>query len=352
MTELPHREQTDESLRLEREIADQALADEQAAIDEVADAVIARARARADAVLAAARERADRGTAGAPPSPVLFKRERALEDRLLQEERANADEVLRDERIGQAVQVSTQREETDNDLSFERVVSDDVQATLDGLLDVLSHDVRPRLNAMVGLASAIESGVSRDNDQVRVSARHLQRSGAAANRLLQDLVDVVSLDVGTFSMTREVTDPSAVVTEAVEAFQVQAAARGIALAVETAPGAGLASFDSARILEVLTHLLSKAIKRTPAQGSVRVRVEGNGNRIHFAVSDTGGGVAAGDLKKMFDRFDPSKAHQARGAGLRLYVCQCIIREHGGDLWAEDNAGTGVTFCFNLPSSAA
>jgi signal transduction histidine kinase len=281
-----------------------ALEDELVAIDEVADAVISRARARAD-----------------------------------------ADETLRKER---AVR------ETTRDLFSERARSGDVLATRHDFMGIVSHDLRNMLNTMVGFASLIEEGVSRKNhvDAVLRHAQRIQRAGARMDRLIGDLVDVASIEAGTLAVTREVGDPTPVVTEAVETLRPRASASGVSLATEIAAPSSLVAFDPARILQVLTNLLSNAIKFTPAHGSVVVRVERIGDALRFAVSDTGIGILTDQLETVFTRFPQLPKHDRRGVGLGLYISSCIVQAHGGRIWAESRIGESSTFSFTLPIHAA
>jgi signal transduction histidine kinase len=346
------REQTDASLRNEREKADQTVED-LAAIDEVADAVISRARTRADEVLAAARAKTDRHSMSAAPRsqfPKTVEKERALEDRVLREERANADDTLREERAEHVALLSREREDTDKDLSNERARSDEALATRDRFLGIVSHDLRDLLNAMVGYAALIAKGVSREHhvEEVLTHAQRIQRSGARMNRLVGDLVDVASIEAGVLAVTREVGDPTPVVIEAVDTFQQYASASGVSLVAEIVPPLPVAAFDPARILQVLTNLLSNAIKFTPANGRIAVRVERTGDDIRFAVSDTGVGIPSDQLEAVFVQFLQIAKHDRRGVGLGLYISKCIVQGHGGRIWAESRIGQGTTFCFVLP----
>ena len=346
------REQTDESLRVEREKADQTLED--SAIDETADAVISRARRRADELLAAARANTDRASPPGAPIPKLLKSERSREDHVLQEERDNADEVLREERAEHVALLSRERQETDKDLSHERALSDDALATRDEFLAIVSHDLRNLLNGIVGSATLIEKGTLQTDlvAQVVTHARRIQRAGARMNRLVGDLVDIASIEAGVLAVTREVGDPATVVTEAVDAFQVQAATAGLALTAEIESPLPLAAFDAARILQVLTNLLSNAIKFTPAHGRIVVHVERIGDEIRFAVSDTGVGIATDKLEAVFVRFLQVAANDRRGVGLGLYISKAIVQGHGGRIWAESQIDQGSTFCFTLPIHVA
>jgi signal transduction histidine kinase len=348
---LSERGQTDESLRVEREKADEAIGKDLAAIDEAADAVIGRARARADEVLRAARAKTDQQSATMPNAQVsrVVTRERMLEDQVLQEERANADETLRAERAEHVALLSNEREATDKDLSSERARSDDALATRDEFLGVVSHDLRNLLNAMVGAAELIAKRVSLENhvEEVLTWAQRIQRSGARMNRLIGDLVDVASIEAGVLAVTREVGDPTHVVAEAVDTLQAQASASSIELAAEIVAPSSPAAFDSARILQVLTNLLSNALKFTPTHGRVVVRVERVGDEIRFAVSDTGRGIPADKLEAVFVRFLQLQDDR-RGVGLGLYISKCIVQAHGGRIWVESGIGKGSTFCFTLP----
>ena len=347
----PEREQTDESLRVERDRADAALGDEPTDVDATADAVIEQARLRADDVLAAARAATDRqtGRANAQSSAVVAEK-RSLEDQAVRNERADADETLRAERAEQVALLSIEREETDKDLSDERARSDDALATRDAFLGVVSHDLRGMLSSVVAYATLIARDVARADhvEKVQAHAVRIQRSATRMNRLIGDLVDVASIEAGMLAVAREVGDPTEVVTEAVDTFQAEAAARGVSLAAEIVPPPSLAAHDPARILQVLTNLLSNAIKFTDAGGKVIVRVETIRDEVRISVSDTGPGIPADQLEAVFARFRQVAKDDRRGVGLGLYISKSIVQGHGGRIWVECPAAGGSTFSFTLP----
>ena len=347
------RDHTDESLRIEREKADHALVAKLAAIDETADAVITRARARADDVLAATRAKSDRQSANRAPSEQssrLLEKQRGREDQALREERSQADETLRDERAERAGLLATEREGTDKDLLSERARSDDVLATRDEFLGIVSHDLRNLLNGIVGYSVLIGEQVSREQhvQQVLTYAQRIQRLSARMDRLIGDLLDVASIEAGTLAVTREVGDPAQVVSEAVDAFHAQASASGVSLVAEILPPSSRATFDPARLLQVLTNLLSNAVKFTPPDGRVVVRVERIGDEIRFAVRDTGVGIPADKLEAVFERFLQITKNDRRGIGLGLYISKSIVQAHRGRIWAESRTGEGTTISFTLP----
>jgi signal transduction histidine kinase len=346
------RQQTDESLRLERDRADRALDDEVSEADETADAVITRARARADAVLAAARAKTDQTSTGEQRTAALLT-SRAIEDDIVRRERVTADHQLQRERSRHVAHLSEERQATDQDLSHERARADKSLALRDDFMGIVSHDLLNLLNAIVGMSSLIEKEVAQDNHVERVvsHARRVQRSGARMRRLVGDLVDVASIEAGMLAVTRAVADPADVVTEAVETFQAQASGSGISLTTEIVPGVPSIPFDAARILQVLCNLLSNALKFTPTQGAIVVRVEHRDNNVVCCVSDTGEGIPDDKLEAVFDRFVQLTKNDRRGVGLGLFISKCIVHGHGGRIWVEHRMGGGSTFCFSLPIDA-
>ena len=346
------REQTDESLRLERDRADRALDDEVSDADETADAVISRARARADALLAAARAKTDQTSIGDQPTDAL-KTSRAIEDHVLLRERVTADRVLNRERSEHVTLLSEERQATDHDLSRERARSDKALAMRDDFMGIVSHDLLNLLNAILGISSLIEKEVAQENHVERVvaHARRAQRSGARMRRLVGDLVDVASIEAGMLAVTRTVGQPADVVIEAVETFQAQASGSGMALTAEIVPGVPPIAFDAARILQVLCNLLSNALKFTPAQGSIVVRLERVDDNVVCRVSDTGEGIPDDKVEAVFDRFVQLTKNDRRGVGLGLFISKCIVQGHGGQIWVENAEGPGSTFCFSLPIDA-
>jgi len=239
-------------------------------------------------------------------------------------------------------------------LSHERARSDKALAMRDDFMGIVSHDLLNLVNAIVGISSLIEQAVAHDNhvEGVVAYARRVQRSGTRMRRLVGDLVDVASIEAGSLAVTRAVGDPADVVTEVLETFQAEASARAISLTAEVMPGVPPISFDAARILQVLCNLLSNALKFTPAQGAVTVRLEQVDDNVVYSVSDTGEGIPGDKLEAVFDRFVQLTKNDRRGVGLGLFISKCIVNGHGGRIWVENRAGRGSAFCFTLPVDAS
>jgi signal transduction histidine kinase len=348
------REQTDESLRIERTSTDQAIAERRSVIEDDADELIQRTRQEADADLDSARDRADWGVH--KPSSAIVS-ERAREDRTIENERAAADEHLYREREEQARTLDAllplEREKTDRDLLVERVRSDNQLAIRDDFLGMVTHDLRNLLCGVVLEATAL-SGAASDSTEGRrtvAAVKRLQQYVARMNRLIGDLVDVVSIDAGKLAVHRLRGDAAALLAEAVGAFAPTAAERGIRLECEIRSHLPLlAAFDHGRMLQVLANLVTNALKFTPRGGSVVIRGETTDDELHISVSDTGTGIPASMLEVVFQRFWQLDKHDQRGLGLGLHISKCIVDAHGGRIWVESKPGEGSSFHLTIPCS--
>jgi two-component system, NtrC family, sensor histidine kinase KinB len=108
--------------------------------------------------------------------------------------------------------------------------------------------------------------------------------------------------------------------------------------------------DESKVAWVLINLLSNAIRFTPSDGKVTLRIVSNGGKVEFSVADTGVGIEPQNLSRIFDKFfqaSTNKAEHHTGVGLGLAISKEIIEAHGGKIWAESEIGKGSTFRFTL-----
>ncbi|WP_291981601.1 HAMP domain-containing sensor histidine kinase [Luteitalea sp.] len=353
------RQQTDVSLRAEREKTDRALAERQQAVQDEADTIIAVAREHADAVLDAARDKADEHLDARTGQPVMSRRaveqSRDTEDAIVQDERDTADETLRLERERTSATLRAlipfEREKTDRHLLTERAIWDDALGNRDDFLGMVSHDLRGLLGGIVNAAAvlAMQASDSEDGRQAVAQAERIQRYAARMNRLICDLVDVASIEAGKLSMSPSEADVAALVTEAAETFAAVAAARGIDLAVEIDERPLHATLDYVRVLQVMTNLVSNAIKFTPDGGRIVVRGARQGGDVQLSVRDSGPGIPKHLLETVFERFWQADPSQRWSLGLGLYISRCIVEAHRGTVWAESPEAGGTTVCLTLPA---
>lgn len=354
------RDQTDVSLRTEREKTDQALAEHQAEVEDEADAVIEQARTTADAVLEEAREKADDqlDDAGAPPAAQrALDSDRAREDAALREERAAADVSLERERAETALALARllplERVKTDRYLLTERVRSDDALANRDDFLGIVSHDLRNLLGGIVMSAGAMAklADSHEQGKQMLAGTARIQRYAARMNRLIGDLLDVASIDAGRLAFSPVDCDVAAVIDEAVETFQSDAAFRHIALTSRVVRPL-TARFDHDRLLQVLANLISNAIKFSPDKGRIEVTAARAGDGVQVSIADAGTGIPPEMMEVVFERFWQAGEGDRRGLGLGLYISKSIVDAHGGRIWVESTPGKGSTFHFTLPPAGA
>ena len=339
------RNQTDESLRGEREKTDRALAEKLERVEAGADRLLQGKRDRVDAALSAAREKADLEVGGGAQASV--DHERALEDEAVRRERAAADETLRLERERSAAALAEllplEREKTDRFLLTERARSDDALSHRDDFLGIVSHDLRNLLGGIVMSAEVLTR-----NAAAAVEAARIQRYAARMNRLIGDLLDVVSIDAGELSVIPAMADFGVVVREAVDMFRASASARRIRLDIEKLEAPAMIAYDHDRMLQVLANLITNAIKFTPEGGRIGLRCEASEAELHLSMTDTGPGIAEDVLEQVFERFWQVGANDRRGLGLGLYISRCIVEAHGGTIHAHTEPGQGATVTFTLP----
>jgi signal transduction histidine kinase len=171
------------------------------------------------------------------------------------------------------------------------------------------------------------------------------------NRLVGDLLDLVSLEAGKLEGTARPGDVEQLMTEAFEAFRPSFDTKGIALSAARGPGGIVAAFDHDRILQVLANLLSNALKFTGEGGRVSLSVVEKESEIRFSVTDSGPGIPAGCEETIFERFRQVGARDSRGLGLGLYIARCIVEAHGGRIWVEMPKTGGAAFHFTIPIAA-
>ncbi len=347
------REDTDASLLAERTKTDAELAGKLASAAAEEAGLLGVARARAEETLTKARTLADRAMAAAG-TPINVQKqvevERHSADEAVGEERIVAEGRLRIERSKHERALSAllhlEREATDEGLLLERARADEIVATRDDFLAIVSHDLK---NILGNIALSAELLDDVGNQATRAHTDRIRRGAARMNRLVGDLLDVVALEAGKLRLTRNPHDVIPLLNEASESFQALYQAKGIALVVDGAAGPAVVLLDHDRILQVLANLLSNALKFTESGGRVVASVAVVGAEVRFSVTDTGIGIPADQTEAIFERFGQVRRDR-RGHGLGLYISKCIVEGHHGKIWAEPLESGGTALTFTLPMS--
>jgi PAS domain S-box-containing protein len=219
----------------------------------------------------------------------------------------------------------------------------------DDVLGIVSHDLRNPLSAIVMCANALLQDAPGQTPDVADLAQTIRQSSDWMNRLIQDLLDVTSIEAGRLALDRREVDPVRLAVEATVMLEPIAQERSVTLREELPELLPRVDADSGRVVQVLSNLIGNALKFTPPGGDVVVRAAAEDGVVRFEVADTGAGIPSAHLPHIFDRFWQARQGSARGgAGLGLAISKGIVEAHGGRLEVESREGKGTTFSFTLP----
>jgi nitrogen-specific signal transduction histidine kinase len=219
------------------------------------------------------------------------------------------------------------------------------------LIHNVSHALRTPL-------TTVREGISQVCDQLVGSTTPRQDNYLSAalfevdrlTRIVDEYLDMSRIEAGTVNLKRDVVDLVKVVREVVNHFSSRARTKGIDLE-HNFPDAAINVFvDSDRIVQVLTNLVSNAIKFTK-QGRVTVSICDAGEMIECMIEDTGCGIVKEEMPNLFRRFHQAgrvEAHAEKGTGLGLAISKEFVDLHKGRIWVESKAGKGSRFIFSLP----
>lgn len=348
------RDTTDESLRVERERADTAVDSRLEKTEARTDQAVQAARQADDAATQTARDEADHGSARTRQEAGTVGAARERDDVEVERQRVAVDAATQAERLerkrSMEVFLQLERGKTDEDLVGERSLADALIASRDEFLATVSHDLRNLLGGL-SLNAGLIAQAAPDGEagaKIRRLAGATSRFVVRMDRLVNDLVDVASIEAGRLAVVVRPVEVGRLLRDTVQAFEPVAAERQVALQA-VLPGQPIhATLDDERTLQVLANLVSNALKFTPQGGAVHLAVSASGREVHFTVRDSGVGIPADQLARIFDRYR-QVSRDRRGLGLGLHISKCIVEAHGGRMWAESTPGAGSTFHFALPA---
>ncbi len=231
-----------------------------------------------------------------------------------------------------------------------RAAAEEANRTKDAFLAVLSHELRTPLTAILGWVRLLL-------DQRMPAARTsealaaIDRNTRVQARLIDDLLDVSRIAAGKVDLEWRPVDLSAVVAEAVTSARQRLHAAALLSEAVIDPESTVLG-DRERLHQVVTNLLDNAVKFTPAGGRVDVRLVWAGEDVELVVSDTGEGISADELPRIFEQFhqvDRSNRRRHGGLGLGLAIVRHLVETHGGTVRAESaGRGLGARFTVRLP----
>jgi PAS domain S-box-containing protein len=221
----------------------------------------------------------------------------------------------------------------------------------DEFLAVLSHELRTPLQSILGWAKMLNRP-DFDPRHARKGLEVIERNVLVQARLIEDLLDVSRIVAGKLRVARRPTDLAEVLTTAIESATIAAGEKAPRLEVELAAGRSVVLGDPDRLQQIAVNLLTNALKFTPRDGVVRVRLLREDAVAKLVVEDTGCGIAAEVLPCVFDRFrqgDSSIRRAQGGLGLGLAIVRHLVELHRGTVTAEsEGVGRGARFTVSLP----
>jgi signal transduction histidine kinase/ActR/RegA family two-component response regulator len=249
-----------------------------------------------------------------------------------------------------------------NDLELRRTMTDLVEARDQAqaanvqksqFLANMSHEIRTPLNGVLAMAQIMALGELGPDQRSRLAV--ISNSGEALLTILNDILDVSKIEAGALELESLEFDIKELVQSSVEGFSAVAQGKDLKLTVEVQPSAaGVRLGDPARLRQILSNLISNALKFTE-EGGVAVRLEGQGEDgqagVRMIVRDSGIGMQQDKLSLLFQKFtqlDASTTRRFGGTGLGLAICHELTAMMGGAIWAQSVEGEGSAFFVDLP----
>jgi signal transduction histidine kinase len=214
----------------------------------------------------------------------------------------------------------------------------------------IAHELRTPISVILGHTEAMYDGVLPPSEEtfdiIRDETLRLER-------MVDDLRTLSRADAGELALTYDLVSVQELVDQAIKAYRPQARKKDIELSVEASSDLPELNIDPDRMAQVLSNLLSNALRYTPEGGDITVSTKQTVGEVEIRVHDSGPGIDPEDLPYIFDRFyrtDKSRQRESGGSGLGLAIAKSIVEEHGGRILAESEPGEGTTIVIALPTS--
>jgi signal transduction histidine kinase len=219
----------------------------------------------------------------------------------------------------------------------------------------MSHELRTPLNAIIGFSQVLREGMVGDvNEKQAEYLEDILSSGHHLLSLINDVLDLSKVEAGQVELELAPFSLQEALERGVAMVRERAMQDGVFVTLAANPDADVVSGDERRIRQVIFNLLSNAVKFTPAGGAVDVRATRANGEVSVSVADTGPGIAAEDLRRVFEEFQQTEAgiERGEGTGLGLALSKRLVELHGGRIWVDSEIGRGSTFVFTLPARDA
>lgn len=220
-------------------------------------------------------------------------------------------------------------------------------------LSNVSHELRTPLTAILAFVETLEGGALEDSDNSRRFLSIIRKNATRMNNLIADILELSAIETGNVGVHAEAIELTPLANEVITSLAAQAASRNVAVRTSIKPGTVVFA-DPRRLEQMLTNLVENAIKFNRDGGEVMIGCE-NGVSSRIRVQDTGEGIPAQHLERLFERFyrvDRARSKDLGGTGLGLAIVKHLARAHGGEVRVTSELGQGSVFEIDLPLESA
>jgi two-component system, OmpR family, phosphate regulon sensor histidine kinase PhoR len=217
----------------------------------------------------------------------------------------------------------------------------------------VSHELRTPLASLKALTETLRDGALEDPKAAPRFLGRIETEVDALTQMATELLELSRIESGQVPLELKVVPAAALLLSAAERMRAQAERAGVVVRLDTVQDMTEVRADPPRLEQVLVNLIHNAVKFTRPGGEVVLSAQAGADFVRFCVRDTGLGIPADDLERIFERF--YKANRARsggGTGLGLSISRHLVEAHGGRIWAESTEGQGSTFYFTIPIASS
>ena len=234
---------------------------------------------------------------------------------------------------------------------------DDAIARLSGvppekdLVSIVCHDLKDPLASIVMGAGFLKKTIPADEGGARRVIEAISRSADRMSQVVADFHDLAKLEGGVLPVEPRPCDVVAALQAAMPPLEAQAEERGISLTLDVPAEHPIATCDRARLVQMVTKLVGNALRFTPSEGRIVVKVTADpadAKWVRVSVEDTGRGIPPERIPTIFDRSANARRTPRDGPGLGLAIVRGLADLHGGEISVESRVGEGTTFTFTLP----
>jgi signal transduction histidine kinase/Tfp pilus assembly protein PilF len=243
------------------------------------------------------------------------------------------------------------RIEVEAELRVAKVTAEQANKSKSHFLANMSHELRTPLNAIIGFSNLLTMGALKP-EKTQEYACDINTSGSRLLEILNDILDMAQIDAGSVKLCNDEVIPAKVVENAILAAERERSGHGKTIRIADRSGGAIVCADESRLRQVLTHLLSNAVKFTGPDGAIDIAIDRVEDGIDFVVRDNGTGISEEMLSLVLEPFGQAEGAYARshgGIGLGLPIVKSLVELHGGTFTLSSEKEAGTTARVHLPA---